>query len=230
MGQKVLLVEGQADKQFFQALLEKVNVHVDDIKIGTPSDHGAPNDGKTAAFRLLSTLMNQLADGSITHLAVVLDADYAHTGGLGCAGTIRKITQEIQPFGYGNANTSLPGLTFPHNDGLNPVGLWVMPDNQSDGMLEDWVKKTVATEASSLMQHAVTTVASLPQQKFKSIHTSKADVATWMAWQTMPGGGLDTAIEGMLMDVESGAFKTLLPESAHYTPLPDKLMFQTMAG
>ncbi len=46
-----------------------------------------------------------------------------------------------------------------------------------------------------------TVVEQLPSpKKFNPIHQSKAEVATWLAWQKQPGHGLYRAIEENLLD------------------------------
>ncbi len=101
------------------------------------------------------------------------------------------------------------GILFQHDDGLADFGLWVMPNNRDEGMLEDWIKSCVHQDEHKLFAHAETVVATLPQTKFKLIHFSKAEVATWMAWQKQPGHGLYRAVEDQLIDMDSALFKEL---------------------
>ena len=108
----------------------------------------------------------------------------------------------LQPFGYTLAPSQPAGLIYNHDDGLADFGLWVMPDNSSDGMLEDWLKQCVAPAEQALLTQAVSVVGSLPQPtKFKPLHLSKAEVATWVAWQRSPGQGLHLAVRDQLLDV-----------------------------
>ena len=43
------------------------------------------------------------------------------------------------------------GSIFEHNDGLSPVGLWLMPDHKHNGMLEDFILKTISKEEQRLL-------------------------------------------------------------------------------
>ncbi len=198
---KILLVEGKGDQEFFQKLCEKIDLSVE-VKVNTPQDHGAERNGKPAALKLLDTLMAQLADGRITHLAMVVDADYVEDN-WGYEITFQSVVKKIQLHGYIDSSSQLPGLCFPHPDGFNPFGLWIMPDNRSEGMLEDWLVKAAKEEERYLLDHAVTTVGKLTTPKFKPIHTRKAEVATWLAWQKTPGAGLDSVIWQDLMNMRA---------------------------
>lgn len=194
MESKILLVEGEGDKNFFEVLFKKIRLKVK-VQTTVPEDHGAEKNGKSKIVSLLETLIDSLRDGQITNMAVVVDADYKQDGG-GYQQTIDRIKKKIKPKGYDSGHKIVgSGLSFPHNDGLSNFGLWVMPDNQSDGMFEDWIKKIVKKEELPLFEHAVRTVNDLQEKKFKPIHSSKAEIASWMAWQKIPGEALCVAIK-----------------------------------
>ncbi len=101
------------------------------------------------------------------------------------------------------------GIVFKHNDGLADIGLWIMPSTTNDGMLEDWITTCISTAEEALFQHARQAVGALPAPKFSTIHLSKAEVATWLAWQKKPGHGLYRIIEDRLLEESKPAFLTL---------------------
>ena len=101
------------------------------------------------------------------------------------------------------------GILYKHSDGLADFGLWIMPDNQNEGMLEDWIKTCVSQNEQTLFQQAQDVVKDITNPKFSSHLTSKAEVATWLAWQKQPGHGLYAAIKDQLLDNESSLFKDL---------------------
>ncbi len=70
-----------------------------------------------------------------------------------------------------------------------------------------FIKRSVLPTEQTLLQHACQTVSSLPTIKFKSNHQSKAEVASWMAWQESPGQGLNGAVGGRLLDFKNGLAK-----------------------
>lgn len=207
---KILLVEGEGDKSFFEVLLKAIDFAVE-VRVSTPKNFGGNRDGKTPAMRLLPELMQNLSHAEITHLAMVVDADYKVTNGLGYEGTVKKAKEKLGT-GYGEPIIiGSSGLSFPHLDGLNPIGLWVMPDNVSEGMFEDWVKKSVNLTEKSLLDGAISAVKNLPQPpKFQPIHQSKAEIATWLAWQKMPAQGYTSENIRELLDFESEPMKQLI--------------------
>ena len=72
----------------------------------------------------------------------------------------------------------------------NPaLGVWMMPDNESAGMLESFACRLVAGEDSAWV-HARETVATLPEgaARFsRERDLEKALIHTWLAWQEEPG-------------------------------------------
>jgi hypothetical protein len=101
------------------------------------------------------------------------------------------------------------GSIFTHAEGLPLIGLWLMPDHQSDDMLtafrefatlipetgtfdtEDLIKQTVyGDQQLTLLQTATTCLEQLPITFFQPHHHTKAAVYSWLAWQTGPGQAL----------------------------------------
>ena len=85
-----------------------------------------------------------------------------------------------------------------------------MPNNKNDGMLEDLVKLAVDPSEHKLFSLAANTVAKIPAPKFKHQHISKAEVATWLAWQEAPGRGMEHAIKAELIDKENSDYKKMI--------------------
>lgn len=200
----ILLVEGDADRSFFEALLKRWQFPVKAIDVCTPRDAGHHKDSKQAAFAVIEqTYLPQLADGQIERLAVVVDADSMEHGG-GYARTVQQLADVLASYGYAAAPSSAPGLVFQHDDGLADIGVWVMPDNAGDGMLEDWIKQSIHSKEMGLMNHAKWAIDRIPgDPKFKPLRRSKAEVATWLAWQHNPDHGLWQAAQAALLDEQA---------------------------
>ncbi|MET3139694.1 hypothetical protein AAKU61_004076 [Undibacterium sp. GrIS 1.2] len=208
---KILLVEGESDKSFFEEVCELLKLDTK-IQVAPPRDIGGVHNSKQGIFKQLSILLNQFADGTLTHLAVIMDADYKSEHGLGCQATISQMETTLAPFGFNlkrNSDPKMAGLFFTHPDGFKDLGFWVMPNNRDEGMLEDWIKNCVSPSEQTLFQHAVATTTALTAPKFKEIHRSKAEVATWLAWQKTPGHGPYSALRESCIDPESAQFKQL---------------------
>ncbi len=180
MGARILLVEGRADTEFYTAWCSKSGRKVD---TKPPTAVGATIDSKTNALFMLPEILKQLRDGSVERLGVVVDADYKLEHGLGFDGSFKKVKDALVEGGFGHP-TTVPrssGFLFPHPDGLSPVGLWIMPDNRREGMLEDFIEASI-TETHELTdrgQRAIFSLASkavseIKTPLFKPIHQAKA--------------------------------------------------------
>lgn len=211
---RLLLVEGESDKNFFEKFckLLALDTHV---RVAPPKDVGGGYNNKEGVFNHLPIELQQVADGQLQRLAIIVDADYESASGLGCRRTIERVSEIVRPFKFvlaPNSQNNLGGLRFKHADGFADFGLWVMPNNRDEGMLEDWIKHCVKQDEQTLFQHSTEVVSALPQPKFKSIHRTKAEVATWLAWQDSPGHGLYRALweKDILIDQDNKWYKGLV--------------------
>ena len=152
-----------------------------------------------------------MADGNVEKLAVVVDADYAAFDGRGRETVHAEYRDLLSELGYRRTpQRAGSGAVFVHEDGLPSVGLWIMPDNRSDGMLEDSLSQTVARDSHSLFEHARDAVKSLPNPLFDPArHGSKAVVATWLSWQRMPGKHIVSAVGERLLDLKSDLMRQI---------------------
>ena len=207
---QLLLVEGDADKSFFEIIIEKLSLNTT-VKVALPKE--VDNDGynsKEGVFNLLKALLSQLDDGTFTHIAAIVDSDYIRYGH-GYQKTITRISTILDPLGFElkESESTQNGLCFKHSDGLADFGLWIMPDNQNEGMLEDWIKSCIKEDESPLFQQASEAVGSLSDPKFKDHLAAKAEVATWLAWQKNPGHGLYGTLNADLLDNTQPLFQAL---------------------
>lgn len=214
----VLLVEGSNDKTFFENLckIHKLNVHV---KVKNPRDLLTTQNtfnSKRGVIDSLEELLPLLedADSSIQKIALILDADITgeHRGGF--QETMEQIKEKTSNFGYEKKHKYInKGIEIPHSDSaMNSLGVWVMPDNKSDGTIEDWIKHKILDSESQLFNHACQTVGKLTNKKFSQNSITKAEIATWLAWQNQPGRTIAYALkEGEeLLDVNHESFKELI--------------------
>ena len=206
---QILLVEGDSDKSFFEKICKKLSLNT--TTVVPPKDIGGTHNTKQGVLNQIPTLLKQLNDGQTTNIAAIVDADYVDTHGLGCQKTIEQIAEILNNFDF-QLKTNIAnknGLYFENLDGLPDFGLWVMPDNKQNGMLEDWIKSCIKEDEKVLFQHATDVVQNLPHPKFKPHLTTKAEVATWLAWQKTPGHGLYSAVKEELLDENSVMFQNL---------------------
>lgn len=81
------------------------------------------------------------------------------------------------------------------------LGIWMMPDNRVEGMLEDFLLRLVH-EHDPLVGRARDAVTGIPeaQRRFAPTYGSKAVAHTWLAWQQEPGTALGQAITKRYLD------------------------------
>jgi hypothetical protein len=207
---RLLLVEGIADKSFYEEFCRAHGLRAN-VTVAKPKDIGGRRNTKQGAINHLPLLLQQIADGRLERLAILVDADQVADGG-GYVRTLEQIAALIRPFGFDLPPEALDrgGLIFPHNDGLPGFGLWVMPNNRDEGTLEEWIRGSVHPDELPLFTLAQAALRALNPPKYPPIRATKAEVATWLAWQQKPGEGIYYTIEGSLLNHTSLGYVGLL--------------------
>ena len=204
MMNKILVVEGQTDIDFFAALLNKEGI--DQVKIKPPREYDFSKDTVTHFPALINLTTKQLHAGQIQNLGIIADADYVSGGGFDERWTV--LTRPLAACGYRIPNPPKRrylGTMFGHPDGLPPVGLWIMPDHKSNGMLEDFIESIIkhSPEQDALVEYAKHCIKHLPHRLFSSYQETKSTIYSWLAWQKRPGLTLDVTINADLVDGDS---------------------------
>jgi hypothetical protein len=187
-GKRILLVEGTDDERVVKHVCGARGVQeVDEIK---------PQGG---VEQLLRNFVVRLKESDVEALGVVIDAD------TDLAARWQSLRDRLTKAGY----QSIPDcpaptgtILLPPADTLLPrVGVWIMPDNQVEGILEDFLRFLVP-EGSGLFEHVKSSVASIPEgeRRFSQLAEPKAVIHTWLAWQEEPGKPLGTAITAKYLD------------------------------
>lgn len=87
-------------------------------------------------------------------------------------------------------------LLHPTDDDEPIIGVWIMPDNQLNGMLEDFV--AILSDPSDTIlaevDQTLLTIEGKSISRYKSIHKAKARIHTFLAWQEDPGTPMGLAI------------------------------------
>ncbi|MCB9742733.1 MAG: hypothetical protein H6741_20700 [Alphaproteobacteria bacterium] len=219
MPPRYLLVEGASDVSFFERLLRAVP-GCEEVEVKSPRAFGdAFRDTVNDVPKVLQeVLFPDMEDGRAGTVGVIVDADHGSGGGARERWrTLRRILTEREYEGdhpgYGvNVPRELPdrqalGSVFRHPDGLPSVGLWLMPDHNSNGMLEDLILASVVDvpDQQALLTKVERDIPRGDARLFREVQESKARVYTWLAWQKRPGLGLAFTLDpGALPGQESG--------------------------
>jgi hypothetical protein len=178
-----LLVEGKNDRHVVWALC-KTHQLPDIFAVETPG----VEEGIEALLRGLSL---RLSAEDLRILGVMVDADQD------LLARWQAVRDRLHASGY----VDVPVL--PPADGwvstiqeLPRTGVWIMPDNQVSGILEDFVARLIPPN-DVLRPKAEEVVSEIEQaglNRYHVVHHPQALIHTWLAWQEFPGMPIGQAI------------------------------------
>ena len=186
---KILIVEGADDEKVIEKLLKRRKIIYDNFSIQSVG----------GIDKLLKNVEIRIKSENHTAIGIVIDADE------NILDRWRNIENIFIKSGYENVPPlARSGVVFYDNDvmDLPKIGIWIMPDNNLSGNLEDFIR-TLIPESDDLIGIAEETIEDLISHKlnrFSSNKKSKAIIHTWLAWQEQPGMPLGRAITHRLLD------------------------------
>lgn len=94
------------------------------------------------------------------------------------------------------------GFVAPRTTSGKRLGVWMMPDNASRGMMETFLLALRPNDNAPLFAHAERAAqdARAHGAPFAANHEDKALLHTWLAWQDPPGRQLHDAIKQRMLD------------------------------
>jgi len=144
-----------------------------------------------------STLRTEFRRTGLRAMGLVIDAEDNLPSVWGRVRDFAKKELENVPAGI-----PPDGLVLAHRDGRR-LGLWVMPDNTSSGMLEDFLRHMVPDQSDPLWQFSVRAVDTARAQhgaRCREAHLPKARLHSWLAFQDPPGERLGHAIARKILN------------------------------
>jgi hypothetical protein len=212
--QRLLIVEGEEDKKFFEAVL-RVSGHPEMVDI-----HFHPS-GKSNAIQVFAAKLELLTRASRARVGLAIDADDPDLNASdGFANTQKAVNQHLIARGFNALVTGAGTTGFLSRANSRPdllTGLWVMPDNGSNGYLEDFARSVVATSEADRALYALNSTKSIlenshggPRFSFKAHHLPKASIGAWLAWSDPPRMNLGTAVSRGLLDIQAAKFQPLI--------------------
>jgi len=185
-----LIFEGSDDKHVVMNLLFNYEHE------GERLDERFNEKIKDGIDHLIGTLKEELGATDYDRLGVILDAE------MNIDRQWARITQILDDFGCLDVppRPNAKGTIVKTPDGKK-IGIWVMPDNQNNGMLEDFIAGLIAGE-DDLWPKAGKDVDDIPveRRRFRESYLSKAKVHTWLAWQEEPGTRLGQTFKKKYLD------------------------------
>ena len=184
---KKLLVEGKDDQHVIWALCNQFKIPENFSIIDCEGIE-----------KLIERIPVELKASGIETIGIVVDADVA------LSSRWQSISQLLLNQGY-VLPTILPndGLII-SSTGKVKIGVWIMPNNNINGMIEDFITFLVP-EGDKLMSIAKSTLETIESDKsnrYSLIHKSKARIHTWLAWQETPGTPMGSALTRRYLSIE----------------------------
>lgn len=206
-----LLVEGKNDRHVIWALCNQYQLPE------TFSVEVAEEDGTEGIEVLLAGLPARLDEPKLQTLGIMVDADRD------LAARWQAVRDRLTAHGYQNVPKVPPadGWVYAPPE-LRRVGVWLMPDNQLPGMLEDFVARlmppedTLRPKAEAILQEIE--LAGL--NCYTSVHRPKALIHTWLAWQKTPGMPMGQAITAQVLRYDCAIALTFVEWLQHVFGLP----------
>ncbi|MFM6818565.1 MAG: DUF3226 domain-containing protein [Dolichospermum sp.] len=190
---KKLLVEGQDDLRVIPELIEK-----NGIFWGNKEEEAIISIQECGGYENITydLIYTELQARGRTHLGLMVDADDDvslrwQSIRNACLTSIPNLPEQIPE----------KGLIINTPDDKK-FGVWIMPDNQSRGMLETFLAYMIKDESEPLWQYTqeVVTEAKNKGAKFKDSYIDKARIHSWLAWQESPGRQLHDAVKFKILD------------------------------
>jgi hypothetical protein len=191
---KQLLVEGNDDMHVIMALCQKFSV----------TENFEIIDCK-GIDKLFTQIPIRLKQSGFETLGIIIDAD---TGIKSRWSTLQSI--------FSKQGISLPdeipneGLILKTNS--LTIGVWIMPNNDLNGMLEDFISFLIPKE-DKLLPVANQTLEAIEKEKLNKYipaHKSKALIHSWLSWQEYPGTPMGLAITKKFLTTQEEICKKLI--------------------
>ena len=191
---KKLLVEGKDDKHVIWALCKKFKIpEVFDV-----IDCDGINE-------LCESIPLRLKQAGIETVGIIIDAD------VDINNRWLRIRNLLSTQGFEVPKDLLKeGLIL--SNGNVKVGVWIMPNNNTNGMLEDFISFLVPQndELLPIVDDTLNKIESKKLNKYLPIHKSKARIHSWLSWQEAPGTPMGLSITKKYLTTDNETCQRLI--------------------
>lgn len=197
-GTRTLLTEGDNDCHVILALCKH-------YKVDKTFGFNACTSDDLALKKLTSLLAR---NDQVEIIGIVIDADNPNL-----ASKWQAVKDRLQKSGI-NSIPEEPnqfGTIIPAADGNPKVGIWLMPNNRLDGMLEDFCNELVDNpKCIEFVTKCVEDAKDFNYATFIEQHKTKAVIHTFLAWQNIPGMPLGQAITASILNPDNDLAQTFI--------------------
>jgi hypothetical protein len=185
---KKLLVEGNNDQHVIWALCEKLSIFESFDVIDC-----------NGISQIIEQIPIRFKQSGIETIGLIIDADI----------DIKQRWDSISSI-INNLGVKLPSLPPPEGlisqVGKIRFGIWIMPNNNLNGMLEDFISFLIpeGDKLIPIVNDTLNSIESNGLNKYKLIHKPKATIHTWLAWQEDPATPMGQAITKKYLTTDHG--------------------------
>ncbi len=204
MKKGVILYEGSDEKHVLYHLINMIfNMDVFDF-IDYPDD-----DEIKGYSQLLEKLPVHIKGSEKKPIGVIIDANTSLSARWE---SIRNILIKANYSNIPAAPDSDGTIIVDESPKLPDIGIWIMPDNSSEGMLENFIRQLIPEKDGliSIADQSVQNLIDTEKNLFKIVHKSKAEIHTWLAWQKEPGTPMGQAITKQYLDTNKELAKKFI--------------------
>ncbi len=200
----LLLVEGNDDFHVMHALCKQFDIPVRNREI--------PNGGKFSIkdCKGIEKLLEQIpilfkSANPMNTLGIIIDADTDLASRWQSASTIFKKMGFVLP-------EELPKSGLIAENGDLKIGVWIMPNNNLSGMLEDFMVFLAPKNDPLLpiLNETLNDIEAKALNHYALIHKPKALIHAWLALQSDPGSPLAQGITKHYLDTDQETCKMLI--------------------
>lgn len=192
----LLLVEGNDDFHVVHSICKKFSIDVRNLE--------NPKGGNFSVIdcKGIDELFEQIpirfkSSQTILKIAVIIDADSNIKSRWQ---TLENIFSDI---GF-EVPKNLPKDGLVLSNGNRTIGVWIMPNNNLNGMLEDFITFLVPKDDDILpiIENTLNDIEKQRINKYQVIHRSKAKIHSWLSLQEEPGTPLGQGITKRYLTID----------------------------
>jgi hypothetical protein len=189
-----LLVEGNDDFHVVHALCKRFNVDIRNMENPNGGDFSVKDC--MGIDNLIEQIPIQIKN--LRKVGLIVDADTDINS------RWQSIKGILNKSGYNLPESPDPNGTIIHQNGKT-IGVWLMPNNDNNGMIEDFIRFLIPDQDKLLLKATkiLDEIESEKNNKYNLIHKPKAFIHTWLAWQETPGSPLGKAITTKYLTTEN---------------------------
>jgi hypothetical protein len=200
----LLLVEGVDDQHIIWALCSKFNIDVRSLE-NPEGGIFSVEDGK-GYTNILKQINERFKTSDINTIGIIVDAD------VNLQNRWQSLSNKLTTLGFTCPETIENTGFITTNDNGKKVGVWIMPNNKVDGMIEDFMaflipkKDKLIDEVNNFLEN----IEEKGLNKYTTpLHKAKATIHTWLAAQKEPGSRMGVSITSKYLTTDEATCKLL---------------------